>query len=110
MCPMDGCGNCYKRWDHLNRHLLQHEEKGLLCPRLGCIMSYSNRYNLQRHLRNHDLKGDLQRGRLESEKVHPCPEPDCSATFKYPCRLQSHYDSAHGVTLIFQPFWFQVEW
>lgn len=60
-------------------------------------MLCSNRNNLKRHLRKHDLKGDLQRGRLETKKVLQCPEPDCSDTFKYPCRLQSHYDTAHGL-------------
>lgn len=59
-------------------------------------MVCSNQSNLQRHLRKHDLKGDLQRGRLETEKKLKCPEPDCSKTFGYPCRVQSHHAIAHG--------------
>lgn len=60
-------------------------------------MLCSNEYNLHRHLQKHELKGDLQRGVLDSKKVLRCPEPGCRATFEYPCRLQSHCDTAHGL-------------
>eukprot|EP00250_Pteridium_aquilinum_P014195 c21836_g1_i2 orf=1-642(-) len=60
-------------------------------------MLCSNRSNLHRHLQKHELKGDLQRGSLKTKKELKCPEPSCSMTFEYPCRLQSHYDTAHGL-------------
>ncbi|KAH7427204.1 hypothetical protein KP509_10G034100 [Ceratopteris richardii] len=95
-CPKDGCDKCYKRPDHLKRHLLRHDEMPKLCPWPGCIMVCSNQCSFRRHLQRHYRKGDLQRGNL-NEKVLKCSDPDCNAVFAYPCRLESHCSIVHGL-------------
>ncbi|KAI5072299.1 hypothetical protein GOP47_0012405 [Adiantum capillus-veneris] len=98
VCPKDGCGKCYKNPCHLKRHLLHHEQMACLCPQPGCIEVCSNQSCLSRHLQRHDIKGDVQRGTVDAKKVLKCPEPGCSATFPYPCRLQQHADIVHGLS------------
>lgn len=93
VCPVEGCHSAYKRKDHLNRHLLQHQEKLFKCPMEACGKDFTTQGNMMRHLKEmHDGKEESSDA---SEKKYICLEPGCGKAFKYPSKLRKHEES-HG--------------
>ncbi|KAF3788709.1 TFTranscription factor [Nymphaea thermarum] len=89
-CPIDGCHCCYRRKDHLTRHLLTHEGKIFVCPVENCGEKFNVQANMKRHVE--DLHGDDTP--LEQKKeLHVCPEFGCGKVFKYASKLRKHEDS-----------------
>lgn len=99
-CPMEDCNHSYRRKDHLNRHLIQHQGKIFECTIKNCKSKFSIHGNLTRHV--NEIHDDLdcssddtneENINTNEEKMHKCSEPGCGKVFKYPSRLQKHEES-----------------
>lgn len=101
-CPMKDCNSSYRRKDHLNRHLIQHQGKIFDCPFESCKSKFSFQGNMTRHVREiHDGSEDYSC--IKTPKQHICSEPGCEKAFKYPSKLKKHEES-HGewVVILFK--------
>lgn len=58
VCQVRGCGKCFKRSEHLKRHVrsIHTNHKPYKCPWLTCNKSFSRHDNLNQHLRVHRLE------------------------------------------------------
>lgn len=88
-CPIVDCNSSYRRKDHLNRHLLQHEGKLFKCPVDSCCREFTFQGNMTRHVHEfHDEESSSTGG--DSQKQYVCPKDGCGKVFKYLSRLQKH--------------------
>lgn len=99
VCVVDDCRASYRRKDHLNRHLLQHQGKLFKCPIENCNIEFTFQANVKRHVNEfHD--DDSTSSDVSSHKQHVCPEVGCGKVFEFASRLRKHKD-AHGKLLLF---------
>lgn len=92
-CPLDGCHCCYRRKDHLTRHILTHEGKIFVCPVENCGKKFNVQGNMKRHAE--EMHGDDIPLVQEKVQQHICSEFGCGKVFKYASKLRKHEDS-HG--------------
>ncbi|PWN49986.1 hypothetical protein IE53DRAFT_305830, partial [Violaceomyces palustris] len=54
-CKVPGCGKCFKRSEHLKRHVrsIHTDDKPFMCPFPGCRKRFSRHDNLNQHARVH---------------------------------------------------------
>lgn len=104
-CPIDDCHSSYRRKDHLNRHILQHEGKLFACPIENCKSKFSIQGNMTRHVKEiHDDLDDDMDDNMDDQKQHVCFEPGCGKAFRYASRLKKHEES-HGNFFLLVSFW-----
>ncbi|CAA3008157.1 transcription factor IIIA-like isoform X1 [Olea europaea var. sylvestris] len=90
-CPVDDCHSCYRRKDHLARHLLQHQGTLFECPMEDCKRRFAFQSNMKRHVKeNHCESSSVN---AEHSKKYLCSEIGCGKAFKYPSKLRKHEDS-----------------
>lgn len=95
---MEDCNNSYRRKDHLNRHLIQHQGKIFECSIKNCQSRFSIQGNLTRHIKEiHDDSSSSDsedtNTNTNEQKQFTCSEPGCGKVFKYASKLQKHEDS-----------------
>ena len=81
-CKVPGCGKCFKRSEHLKRHVrsIHTDEKPFLCPYPSCNKRFSRHDNLNQHARVHTSMGGV--GGLtggeeyDGSSVHPVSHPN----------------------------------
>ncbi|CAH7687379.1 expressed protein, partial [Phakopsora pachyrhizi] len=58
ICQVKGCGKCFKRSEHLKRHVrsIHTNDKPYNCPWIACMKSFSRHDNLNQHLRVHRVE------------------------------------------------------
>ncbi|XP_045802408.1 transcription factor IIIA-like [Trifolium pratense] len=93
ICTFDGCQVSYRRKDHLNRHLLQHEGKKFKCPIENCNRDFSFEGNVTRHVKQFHNKDSSTSIDVKIQKQHVCPEIGCGKVFKFASKLEKHKDS-----------------
>lgn len=86
-CKVPGCGKCFKRSEHLKRHVrsIHTDEKPFLCPYPSCNKRFSRHDNLNQHARVHTSMGgvagvageefDAASGHAMSHLNHPLAHP-----------------------------------
>ncbi|XP_050364501.1 transcription factor IIIA isoform X1 [Argentina anserina] len=92
VCTIDDCRSTYRRKDHLNRHLLQHQGKLFKCPIENCKSEFSFQGNVKRHVvefHSEDCPSTSDIG----QKQHVCQEPGCGKAFPFASKLRKHEDS-----------------
>ncbi|SPO24931.1 uncharacterized protein UTRI_01435_B [Ustilago trichophora] len=73
-CKVPGCGKCFKRSEHLKRHVrsIHTDEKPFLCPYPSCNKRFSRHDNLNQHARVHTSMGGVGGGEdYDASSVHP---------------------------------------
>ncbi|SNX82318.1 uncharacterized protein MEPE_01024 [Melanopsichium pennsylvanicum] len=73
-CKVPGCGKCFKRSEHLKRHVrsIHTDEKPFLCPYPSCNKRFSRHDNLNQHARVHSSMGGVGGGEdYDAFSVHP---------------------------------------
>ena len=93
-CSVNDCNASYRRKDHLNRHMLQHEGKLFRCPIENCNKEFVVHGNVSRHLREFHKDKRKCDGEKGPDK-HVCRKTGCGKEFKYASQLQKHAES-HG--------------
>ncbi|PPD92551.1 hypothetical protein GOBAR_DD10509 [Gossypium barbadense] len=92
VCLVDDCHASYRRKDHLNRHLLQHQGKLFSCPIETCNSKFAFQGNMKRHVKEfHDE--DSSSFDAASQKQYVCQEVGCGKVFKFSSKLKKHEDS-----------------
>lgn len=72
-CKVPGCGKCFKRSEHLKRHVrsIHTDEKPFLCPYPSCNKRFSRHDNLNQHARVHTSTGGVGGEDYDTASVHP---------------------------------------
>ncbi|GAC97343.1 potential zinc finger protein [Pseudozyma hubeiensis SY62] len=76
-CKVPGCGKCFKRSEHLKRHVrsIHTDDKPFLCPFPSCNKRFSRHDNLNQHARVHTSMGGGVAGsageEYDASSVHP---------------------------------------
>ncbi|GLT24986.1 hypothetical protein SLA2020_001450 [Shorea laevis] len=92
ICSVADCLASYRRKDHLNRHLLQHQGQLFKCPIEGCGQEFAFQGNIKRHVKELHNK-DSPAHDVVRQKQHVCQETGCGKVFKYASKLRKHEDS-----------------
>ncbi|KAI5320457.1 hypothetical protein L3X38_040165 [Prunus dulcis] len=90
ICSVDDCRSSFRRKDHLNRHLLQHQGKLFKCPIENCNRGFVSQGNMRRHVRELHNEDDPS-ANVGGQKQHVCQ--DCGKVFKFASKLQKHENS-----------------
>ncbi|CAL9027885.1 unnamed protein product [Prunus brigantina] len=90
VCSVDDCRSSFRRKDHLNRHLLQHQGKLFKCPIENCNRGFVSQGNVRRHVRELHNEDDPS-ANVGGQKQHVCQ--DCGKVFKFASKLQKHENS-----------------
>lgn len=93
ICTIDDCQASYRRKDHLNRHLLQHDGEKFKCPIENCNRDFSLKGNMTRHVKEFHNKDSSTSVDVKIQKQHVCPETGCGKAFKFASKLEKHKDS-----------------
>ncbi|KAL9249718.1 Transcription factor IIIA-like protein [Drosera capensis] len=97
VCNIGVCQMSYRRKDHLNRHLIQHQGKLFKCSVEGCNKEFCVEGNLKRHFKNmHELKPMCDG--VQEKKKFVCQEAGCGKEFLYESKLRKH-ENSHGKSL-----------
>ena len=102
MCTVDDYHATYRRKDHLNRHLLQHQGKTFKCPVANCSRDFVFQGNMTRHFKEFH-NGNSTSVSAESQKLYVCPESGCGKVFRYASKLRKH-ENSHGKFLFLLNF------
>lgn len=75
-CKVPGCGKCFKRSEHLKRHVrsIHTDDKPFLCPYPSCNKRFSRHDNLNQHARVHTSMGGVGGvggEEYDASSVHP---------------------------------------
>ncbi|TKY85178.1 hypothetical protein EX895_006258 [Sporisorium graminicola] len=76
-CKVPGCGKCFKRSEHLKRHVrsIHTDEKPFICPHPSCNKRFSRHDNLNQHARVHTSMGGIAgvggEESYDASSVHP---------------------------------------
>ncbi|XP_068337901.1 transcription factor IIIA-like isoform X2 [Pyrus communis] len=92
VCSVDDCRSSFRRKDHLNRHLLQHQGKLFKCPIENCNRGFVCQGNMSRHVKELHSEDGTYVGR--GQKQHVCQEVGCGKVFLFASKLQKH-ESSH---------------
>ncbi|CEH18831.1 fog: zn-finger [Ceraceosorus bombacis] len=108
-CKVPGCGKCFKRSEHLKRHVrsIHTDEKPYMCPFPNCFKRFSRHDNLNQHARVHagTAPGDIASSSTSSMggSVSPAFSPlSLSASFSdrrastHSLSSLRHEDPAYG--------------
>ncbi|KAJ4978832.1 hypothetical protein NE237_009612 [Protea cynaroides] len=90
-CPVDDCPSSYRRKDHLNRHLLQHQGNLFNCPVENCGRKFAFQSNMKRHVKEMHEEQESSSCETEGQKQHVCE--DCGKVFEFASRLRKHEES-----------------
>ncbi|PQM39310.1 transcription factor IIIA-like [Prunus yedoensis var. nudiflora] len=90
VCSVDDCRSSFRRKDHLNRHLLQHQGKLFKCPIENCNRGFGSQGNMRRHVKELHNEDDPS-ANVGGQKQHACQ--DCGKVFKFASKLQKHENS-----------------
>ncbi|KAM1173582.1 hypothetical protein ACFX2I_026255 [Malus domestica] len=91
VCSVDDCHSSFRRKDHLNRHLLQHQGKLFKCPIENCNRGFVCQGNMSRHVKKLHNDDGTYVGR--GQKQHVCQEIGCGKVFQFASKLQKHENS-----------------
>ncbi|KAL6228280.1 hypothetical protein ACLB2K_002233 [Fragaria x ananassa] len=94
VCTIDDCRSTYRRRDHLNHRLLQHQGKLFKCPIENCKSEFAFQGNVKRHIVEFHSE-DRPSTSVEGQKEHVCQEPGCGKVFQFASKLRKH-DGSHG--------------
>lgn len=110
ICSVDDCDSSYRRKDHLNRHMLQHQGKLFDCPVESCKRTFTLQGNMTRHVKDYHYESaptDIEQPKGSAsaksneyeesqEKLLECPVKDCKRTFKSEGHMAWHVKEFHG--------------
>ncbi|KAL6219549.1 hypothetical protein ACLB2K_007308 [Fragaria x ananassa] len=88
VCTIDDCRSTYRRRDHLNHHLLQHQGKLFKCPIENCKSEFAFQGNVKRHIVEFHSE-DRPSTSVEGQKEHVCQEH----VFQFASKLRKHEGS-----------------
>ncbi|XP_023294026.2 transcription factor IIIA [Lucilia cuprina] len=97
-CSVEGCGQSFKRLDHLDRHEYKHTGiKKHACHYENCTKTYSIVTHLKRHIRStHERQPE------EVIKNVPCEVDTCDKLFTSISNMQRHIREVHENPKVYQ--------